>query len=90
MSATSNGKIDWNLGGLKPKPNLTPEMLDAKAKDIASRYGNLFMAFGLAVTELAESGDVLGLQALAAGAKMLLADGVARCADAIDATEIME
>ena len=90
MSATSNGKIDWNLGGLKPKPNLTPEIIDEKSREIARRYGDVFMAFGLAVTELAEAGDVLGLQALATGAKMLLADGVARCADAIDATEIME
>ena len=83
--ATGNGS--WNHLN---KPALTPEIVQAKAKEIANQFKNLFVAYGLAVDILASSGDALGLQALSMATKMLLADGADRCADAIDRITITE
>ena len=83
--ATGNGS--WNHLG---KPALTPEMVQAKAKEIATQFKDLFIAYGLAVNILADAGDALGLQALSTATKMMLADGADRCADAIDRITITE
>ena len=88
MTTEQNGPIGWNLGS--PKPKLTPEVIEAKSKEVAQRYGELFVAFGLAVSELADAKDALGLNTLAVGVKLLLADGCRRCGDAVTAFDIME
>ena len=88
MTTKKSGPIGWNLG--TPKPKLTPEMVEAKSREVAQRYGELFVAFGLAVSELADAKDALGLNALAVGVKLLLADGVDRCGDALVAFDVLD
>lgn len=84
------GPITWNLGETGEKQKLTPEVIDAKTAEITNRLRDLFIAFGLGVSMLADEGDALGLLCLSTIVKSLLADGADRCGDAIDKAAIIE
>jgi hypothetical protein len=88
MTAQMAGPASWAIE--REKQQLTGEMIEAKTQEITKKFSDLFIAFGLAVSLLADAGDALGLQALAVATKMLLADGADRCADVVQRAEILE
>lgn len=86
--AQQAGAVTWDLDNQKPK--LTEQTIDEKTQEITRRFSDLFIAFGLGVSTLAEESDPLGLYCLSVIVKKLLADGAERCGDIVDKTKILE
>ena len=85
-----NGTPIWNLGKPAEKQKLTAEMIQKKTVEVSKRFADLITAFGLGVNILADERDPLGMFCFSTIIKQLLADGVGRCADNVDAAQIME
>ncbi|MCJ8501024.1 hypothetical protein [Desulfatitalea alkaliphila] len=89
--AHSLGKASWNFGPPESKQSLTAEQVDQKAHEISKRYADVLLNLGVACTQLAAAGDVLGLQCISVATKALLADAVTQCAAAMGVVdEILE
>ena len=81
-----NGTPGWTL----PKPELTPEQVTERSRQIAEDHQGLFMAIHRAAANLALAGDALGLLCFATACKSLLAGATALCADRVNADEIVD